>query len=165
MLLSFFRALESRFEEIFCLTGLSVMATCIFAQVVLRVFFESAFHGAEEIAVYGMVTAIYLGCSLAIRERAHIRITFLVEKLPHKGQVFCIVLADLLWMAFILLLLKESITWIQLLVQFDYISPALGINQKFPQSIVPLALCLMIGRMAQVYYRWIVRDHAEGLPL
>lgn len=157
--------IDSRFEEVFCVTGLSIMATVIFAQVILRVFFEAALHGAEEIAVYGMVTAIYLGCSLAIRERAHIRITFLVEKLPRKGQVFCIVLADLIWMAFVILLLKESITWIQLLIQFDYISPALGINQKFPQSIVPLALCLMIFRMAQVYYRWLVRDKAEGLPL
>ena len=164
-MLTSLRTLESRFEEIFCVTGLSVMATVIFVQVVLRVFFETAFHGAEEIAVYGMVTAIYLGCSLAIRERAHIRITFLVEKLPHRGQVFCVVLADVLWMAFILLLLKESVTWIQLLIQFDYISPALGINQKIPQSIVPLALCLMIARMAQVYYRWIVRDQTEGLPL
>lgn len=157
--------LDTRFEEIFCVIGLSVMATCIFAQVVLRVFFESAFHGAEELAVYGMVTAVYLGCSMAIRERAHIRITFLVEKLPQKGQVFCIVMADLLWFAFILLLLKESIAWIQLLIQFDYISPALGINQKYPQSVVPLALCLMIGRMIQVYYRWIIRDNKEGLPL
>ena len=157
--------LDSRFEEIFCVIGLSVMAICIFIQVVLRVFFETAFHGAEEIAVYGMVTAVYLGCSLAIRERAHIRITFLVERLPHKGQVFCIVVADLLWLAFVLLLLKESITWIQLLIKFDYISPALGINQKYPQSVVPAALCLMIGRMVQVYFRWIIRDNAKGLPL
>ena len=165
MLRDGFRFLEARFEEIMCAAGLSIMATCVFLQVLLRVFFESAFHGAEELAVYGMVTAIYLGCSLAVRERAHIRITFLVEKLPHPGQVFCIVFADLLWLAFVVLLLSQSAEWIKLLSEVVYISPALGINQMWPQSIVPLALCLVIVRILQVYYIWIVREKARGLPL
>lgn len=158
------RFLDQRFEEVICAFGLSLMATCIIIQVLLRIFFDASAAWAEELAVYGMVTAIYLGASLAIRERAHIRITFLIEKLPRAIKLCTVILADALWFGFIVLLLTQSAIWIQLLFNTLYISPALGIDQKWPQSIVPFALCLMLVRMVQVYWIWL-RDRERELPL
>ncbi len=160
----FFDFIERRFEETICVLGLAVMASCVMTQVLLRVLFSAAAAWAEEVAVYGMVTAIYLGCSLAIRERAHIRLTLAVERLPAKIRLAVVIAGDVLWFAFIVLLLIQSIGWIQVLFDKTFISPALEIHQKWPQSVVPFSLCLMLVRLVQVYYRWL-RDGDRELPL
>ncbi len=92
--------LDKYFEEVICAISLTVVACSVFLQVIMRFVFSSASVWAEETAVYGMIYAIYFGASMAIRERAHIRITMLVKILPRPLQVTCIVLADALWFAF-----------------------------------------------------------------
>ena len=89
--------LDRYFEEIACTFFLSVIAGSVFLQVVLRYVFSTAAVWAEETAVYGMIYAVYFGAALAIRERAHIRITILIYALPRTLQILCVVVADLLW--------------------------------------------------------------------
>ncbi|MBN2567908.1 MAG: TRAP transporter small permease [Deltaproteobacteria bacterium] len=159
-----FRVLEERFEEAICTVFLLTMASCIVMQVILRYFFSAASAWAEEVAVYSMVGAVYMGASLAIRERAHIRIVMGVEMLPKYLAATAIIIADLAWFGFLVLLFYQGTIWIQLLFDTVYVSPGLGIEQKWPQLMVPFALVLMMLRMIQVYYRWITGKD-KGLPL
>ena len=159
-----FKILERRLEEVISAAGLAIMACCVMFQVVMRFVFHKAAPWAEEIAVYGMVAAIYFGCSLAIRERAHIRITVVLDLLPKKLKLMTVILADLLWIGFIVFLFVQSLTWIHLLFETDYISPSLGIDQKWPQMIVPISLCLMFVRLIQVYFQWF-KNKDQELPL
>jgi len=140
------------------------MASCIMMQVILRYFFSAASAWAEEVAVYSMVGAVYMGASLAVRERAHIRIVMGVKMLPKKLAAAAIIIADLAWFGFLILLFFEGTIWIQLLFDTTYISPGLGIEQRWPQLIVPFTLVLMMLRMIQVYYRWITGKD-KGLPI
>ena len=89
------------FEEILCTFFLAVVFVSVITQVILRFGFSSAAAWPEETAVYGLIFAVYLGAALGIKERAHLRITFLVFKLPKKLQVLSIVLAYILWLCFI----------------------------------------------------------------
>ena len=130
----------------------------------MRLIFSAAAPWAEELSVYGMVAAIYLGCSLAIKERSQIRLTLVLERMPPKLRLVAVCFGDLCWMGFIVLLLTQSVVWIKLLFDTIYISPALQIDQKWPQMIVPFSLFLMIPRMIQVYYRWF-RDKDRQVPL
>ena len=50
----------------------------VITQVILRFGFSSAAAWPEETAVYGLIFAVYLGAALGVKERAHVRITFLV---------------------------------------------------------------------------------------
>ena len=119
---------------------------------------------AEETAVYGMIFAVYLGATMAVRERAHIRITLLVSRLPRPLQVFSVVLADVLWVGFVIFMIVQTVAYTQLLFNVTYQTPGLGIEQRWIQMFIPMLFGLMLFRILQVYWRW-KNDNFAGLPL
>ena len=156
--------LDKSFEEVVCTICLSVVACSVMLQVILRFVFSSASAWAEETAVYGMIFAVYLGASMAVRERAHIRITMLVNALPRPLQIASVVLADALWFGFVVFMVTQTIEYTKLLFEVTYITPGLGIEQRWVQIVVPAALVLMLFRILQVYWRW-GKAGWKGLPL
>ena len=156
--------LDKYFEEFICTLCLGVVVGSVLLQVVLRFGFSTAAIWAEETAVYGMIFAVYLGATMAVRDRAHIRITILLNHLPRRLQIASIVLADLLWAGFVVFMIVQTIIYTQLLFKVTYISPGLGIEQRWVQMFIPMAFGLMLFRILQVYWRWRARDW-EGLPI
>ncbi|MFD1158491.1 TRAP transporter small permease [Roseovarius aestuarii] len=156
--------LDRYFEEVLCTIFLSVVVGSVLMQVVMRFVFHSAAAWAEETAVYGMIFAVYLGATMAVRERAHIRITLLTSRLPRKLQIFSVVLADMLWLAFVIFMIAQTATYTQLLFNVTYQTPGLGIEQRWVQMFIPMLFCLMLFRILQVYWRW-KNDRFRGLPL
>ncbi len=156
--------LDRYFEEVLCTIFLTVVVGSVLMQVVMRFVFHSAAAWAEETAVYGMIFAVYLGATMAVRDRAHIRISLLVSRLPRPLQVFSIVLADALWVAFVIFMIVQTITYTQLLFSVTYQTPGLGIEQRWVQMFIPILFCLMLFRILQVYWRW-KNDSFKGLPL
>lgn len=158
------RKLDQYFEEVLCTIFLTVVVGSVLIQVVMRFGFHSAAAWAEETAVYGMIFAVYLGATMAVRERAHIRITLLTSRLPRPLQLCSIVLADALWFAFVIFMIVQTYTYTQLLFNVTYQTPGLGIEQRWIQMFIPMLFCLMLFRILQVYWRW-KRDGFKGLPL
>lgn len=156
--------LDQSFEEVLCAIFLSVVVGSVLLQVVMRFVFSSAAVWAEETAVYGMIFAVYLGATMAVRERAHIRITLLVSRLPRKLQVVSVVLADSIWFAFVIFMIVQTTAYTQLLFRVTYQTPGLGIEQRWIQMFIPMLFALMLFRILQVYWRW-RNDKFEGLPL
>jgi|TARA_R100001369_G_scaffold19891_2_gene36183 C4-dicarboxylate transporter DctM subunit len=156
--------IDRYFEEVICTICLAVVVGSVLLQVILRYFFSTAAAWAEETAVYGMIFAIYLGATMAVRERAHIRITLLVNRLPRALQVGAVVLADGLWAGFVIFMIVQTTIYTQLLFNVTYMTPGLGIEQRWVQMIIPMAFALMLFRIGQVYWRW-GRDGWKGLPL
>ncbi|MEM7633492.1 MAG: TRAP transporter small permease [Pseudomonadota bacterium] len=156
--------LDQYFEEVLCTLFLSVVVGSVLLQVVMRFFFHSAAVWAEETAVYGMIFAVYLGATMAVRERAHIRITLLVSRLPRPLQVCSVVLADALWFGFVVFMIIQTTTYTQLLFKVTYQTPGLGIEQRWIQMFIPMLFGLMLFRILQVYWRW-RNDKFAGLPL
>lgn len=155
---------DKHFEEILCAVFLCIIIGSVLIQVILRFVFHSAAAWAEETAVYGMIFAVYLGATMAARERAHIRITLLVSRLPRTLQVVCVVTADVLWLAFVVFMIAQTTTYTQLLFNVTYQTPGLGIEQRWVQMFIPMLFCLMLFRILQVYWRWRA-DNFRGLPL
>lgn len=156
--------LDRYFEEVICTICLTVVMGSVLLQVILRYFFSTAAAWAEETAVYGMIFAVYLGATMAVRERAHIRITLLVSRLPRALQVGVVVLADTLWAGFVIFMIVQTTIYTQLLFNVTYMTPGLGIEQRWVQMIIPMAFGLMLFRILQVYWRW-GRDGWKDLPL
>ncbi len=65
---------------------LAVMVALVFTNVVLRYVFGSGIAAGEEFARLAFVWLIFLGAVLAMRERGHIGVTILVERLPARVQ-------------------------------------------------------------------------------
>lgn len=158
------RKVDRYLEEVVCTVALLVVAISVILQVILRFFFSSASAWAEETAVFGMILAVYLGASMATRERAHIRITIVVNSLPRIWQIGCIVLADILWFGFVAVMIFQTSVYTKLLFEVTYISPGLGIELKWVQLVMPLSLGLMLFRILQVYWHW-GKYNWKGMPL
>ena len=94
------RIIDQKFEEIICYFALSAVAVCVFLQAAVRIVFGTALAWPEEIAIYGMAWLVYMGASLSVRERAHLRIMIGVEKLPRPAAMTLIIFGDCLWVAF-----------------------------------------------------------------
>ena len=157
------RWLERHLEELICCSCLVVIAVSVFLQVVARYVFSIALHWTEEVAAFAMVWAVYMGASLCVRERYHIRIMVAVASLPPKMGRFVIFIADAFWAFFSLFMVQVS--WDYLAVSWKYTSltPSLGINQFYPQTILFIGYSLMFLRLLQTYVNW-WREGAEGLP-
>ncbi|MBO9402538.1 TRAP transporter small permease [Shimia sp. R9_3] len=157
------RWLERHFEELICCTCLAVIAVAVFAQVVARYVFQVALHWTEETAAICMVWAVYMGASLCVRERFHIRIMVAVQALPVGIGKIVIFIADLFWAFFCLFMLKISLDYLAVFWRFPETSPSLGINQFYPQTILVIGYGLMLIRLVQTYFTW-WRDRRNGLP-
>jgi TRAP-type C4-dicarboxylate transport system permease small subunit len=157
------RWLEKHFEEALCCIALVLIAVSVFMQAVARYVFNEALHWTEEVAAISMVWAVYMGASLCVRERYHIRILVAVQALPLTMARITIFLADLAWAAFCVLMVKVSWEYLGVLWQFPSRSPSLGINQFYPQSILVIGYTFMLARLLQTYVLW-YRDGAHGLP-
>lgn len=159
-----FKKLNQYFEEVLCTFFLSVVFISVITQVVLRFGFSSAAVWAEETAVYGLIFATYLGASLGIKRREHVRITFIVLSFPKKLKVVSIILADIMWLGFLALMIVQTIVYTKLLFDVSYVLPGLKIELRWLQMFMPLTFCLMVYRVFEVYWEW-KKTGWKGLPL
>lgn len=157
------RWLERHFEELICCVCLVVISCCVFAQVVSRYVFSTALQWTEEVAAMSMVWAVYMGAAFCVRERFHIRIMVGVKALPQRFGRYVIFVADIAWAFFCIFMLKVSWDFLAVAWKFPSISPSLGINQFYPQSILFIGYALMLIRLIQLYVNW-MREGGEGLP-
>jgi C4-dicarboxylate transporter DctQ subunit len=147
--------LERHFEEAFAGLALVLMSTLVFCQVVARYVFNKSFSWTDEIAVYCLIWFIYVSASWAVRERAHIRVMSFIEIMPRALSRWLIYLSDAIWLAFAVFLTWQGILLNESLWKRSYVSPALGIEQKWPYLIVAVGFGMMVLRLVQLYVRHI----------
>ena len=129
--------------------------SAVFAQVLARYIFEVALHWTEETAAIAMVWAVYMGASLCVRERFHIRIMVAVQALPVKfGRIFVLHGRHPLGGFFCIFMLRVSWDYLYVFWRFPEVSPSLGINQFYPQTILVFGYGLMLIRLIQTYVTW-----------
>ncbi len=155
--------LDRHFEEAIASACLTLVAVCVFLQVVLRYGFGMALTWTEELSGFAMAWAVYMGAALGVRERFHIRILIGVVALPKTLGLPTILLADFLWLAFNVLMIRFGGEYLTLLWTQTAIAPALDIDQFWPQTIIVIGYSLMTLRLAQIYVLW-WRKGARGLP-
>ena len=91
-----------------CCALFILVITVIFAQVIARYCFNSAFHWAEELSMYATIWMVFLGSVIVSDERAHTRITFFVELMPKKVQRYINAFASLLCIVFLIFMMYYS---------------------------------------------------------
>ena len=155
--------LERHFEELICCSCLVVISFCVFSQVIARYLFHKGIHWTEEVAAMSMVWAVYMGAALCVRERFHIRIVVGVAFLPLRMGKVVIYISDLFWAFFSLFMIKVGIDYLAVAWKFTSLSPSLGINEFYPQTILVIGYSLMLIRLMQTYFHWI-REGRQGLP-
>ncbi len=143
-----------KIEEFLAALAMALICLITFANVLVRYFTDESFAFTEEISVFLMVVLTFVGTSAAFARNSHIRMSFLVEKLPPRIALYveiavmaaaAVLFAILVWYGIRLL----ADDW-----NFDTTSPGIGIPQWIYTLWLPLlcaAIALRIlGRIARL---------------
>jgi len=132
-----------KIEEFFAAVTMALICLITFANVIVRYFTDESFAFTEEFSVFLMVVLTFVGTSAAFAKNTHIRMTFLVEKLPpkvaHYAEIAMMVAAAVLFAIIVwygIRLLHDD--W-----KFGTTSPGIGIPQWIYTLWLPL-LCAVI---------------------
>ena len=161
--MSVLRWCDKYVEEIISSVCIATIATCVFLQFAIRFFTGAALAWPEELAIYAMAWAMYIGGSMSVREKGHMRILVGIQHLPRKLAISILMIGDFIWFIFNIFMVFVGIDYIKLLIDQPMISPALHIDQVYPQSIIAIGFGMMAFRLLQHYIIWF-KDGCPGLP-
>lgn len=105
---------------------LAVMVAMVFGNVVLRYAFNSGITVSEELARWCLVWMTFIGAVVALRERQHLGMDFVIRKLPRWGKQACLVVSHALMLYVTWLFLAGS--WRQTLLNYDVPAPVTGLS-------------------------------------
>jgi len=118
-----------KIEEFFAALAMALICLITFANVLVRYFTDESFAFTEEFSVFLMVVLTFVGASAAFAKNSHIRMSFVVQKLPLRIAQYveiavmvaaAVLFAIIVWYG-IRLLLDD---W-----NFETTSPGIGIPQ------------------------------------
>lgn len=136
----------------------------VFSEVFRRFFFSYSSIWAEEIARYAFIYIAWIGASAAIRERAHIRIDFLLPMLSQRWRALAYLFGDLATLVLALFALYWSMEPVINSIEFGSVTHGLRISQAWFLSAVPLGFAMITWRLLQSMKRDI-SDLRAGRPV
>ena len=128
------------FEHMLVL-GLAVMATMVFANVVLRYAFNSGITLTEELARFIFVWLTFIGSIVALRQGTHLGMDTVVGRLPHGGKVAFYVISHLMMLGCCVMLWMGC--WQQTVLNLDNRAPVSGLPMSVLYSVGLLTAALM----------------------
>lgn len=158
---SIVRLLDRHLEEAIACVCLVTVACLVFIQVILRYGFGMALTWTEELSGFAMAWAVYMGASLAVRERFHVRIMAGIVALPRMFALPLVMLADFVWLVFNTFMIVVGFEYLGVLRLRTSTSPSLSIDMLWPESIIVIGYVLMTFRLLQIYFRWLRSNRAE----
>ncbi len=99
------------------------------AQVIWRYVFNASLVWTEELSRYLFTWIIFIGAALAIKEATHIRIGFLVDRLPPTVAAFVNVFHLVLMVACLAFIVGVGFQWV--VINADTRTPALGLPLNY----------------------------------
>lgn len=115
--------------------ALIALIAIVFANVVGRYGFSHSLTWGNEAAIWLFVSVIFLAVPLAHRNRAHLSIEFLVDKLPNRFRVCAGFVSDVLVAYATILLLTGASTLIQMVGGVNYV---LGLPSWVKFALIPV---------------------------
>ncbi|MDR1730549.1 MAG: TRAP transporter small permease [Synergistaceae bacterium] len=152
-------------EEIFLLPSLVFSVGLIFVQIIMRYVFTSSLSWSEELARYLFIWQIWLGVSYAARNRSHLRILLLTQKLSPKARSGVELVVTAVWMGFALFVAARGFGLAAQVARFGQKSSALQIPMQYVHLAVPVGCTLMALRLAENTLKdFFSKQRMRGLP-
>ncbi|ANU11026.1 C4-dicarboxylate transport system small permease [Planococcus antarcticus DSM 14505] len=122
--------LDRHIEEVLLVLFSTVMVAVIFMQVVMRQF-DNSLSWTEELARYCFIWLVYIGISYGVKKDRHIKVDVLLLVLRNKGKIILTIIANLLFLAFAVFVIRYG---------FDIAMQLLSFGQKSPANQIPMGL-------------------------
>lgn len=138
-----------RVENFFCATAVLATALVLFVNVALRYVFSASTSWAEEFIKYLMIWITFIGGSICVREGAHIRMDFLLCKLPKSARSMADRVVYVLSALFCGAMAFYGGQIVAFTVKTGQVSPALKIPMWIVYLAIPIGCALMMTRFFQ----------------
>lgn len=140
------------------------LAVGVSVTVILRYFFGLSFSTLEELLTMAFIFTTLFGSALAIREKQHISISYLADKIVGKSKkrrIISVVLIDLSILFVSIVMIYYSILWI------NQVGHLLSPNSHFPMSVyyifVPITFIITTFYVVVDMLSYFIRiENADG---
>jgi TRAP-type C4-dicarboxylate transport system permease small subunit len=119
----------------------SLMATVIFAEVIMRYGFGSSIFIADELSRLAFVWTGFLATSLGLRAGVHVSVGLIVDPLPARLRRPILFISQLSVFGFLMVILSAGIAVLP--YQWDQLTPTMEIRMFWFYLPVPVAAGLM----------------------
>lgn len=158
------RIIDKNGERYLLLVFYTLVVAVIGVEVIRRFVLSFSSIWGEEIARFAFIYLTWIGASLGVKNRSHIRIDVIYSWVPERHHVWLYVLADVATIAFAVIALYYSMIPILTSISFDSVTDGLRINRTFFLVAVPLGFTMTMIRVLQNLVRD-VKDHMAGRPI
>ncbi|SER64639.1 TRAP transporter small permease [Halopseudomonas bauzanensis] len=159
MLKSIYAHFDEHVETYLATVALTVFASLVIFQVVMRYVFNNPSVWSEEIARYALVWFVYLSGSYAVKYQRHVRFNVIVDLIGKKvplAQRIIRLFVLVLWLAFLIFMLKLAVDMVDRQFTTGQRAPASQIPMYLVYLGLPLGLLLMSFRVLQHTTRAII---------
>ncbi len=128
---------------------LNLTVAVVFLQVVARYVLKIPISWTEEVARFAFIWMVFVGIAITERQKAHFRITFLVDRVPGRLRYGLWLLGELLVFGALGWLLLESIRFVGMGAR--QISAAMELRLHYVYSALAVAVVLAIVNRARQF--------------
>lgn len=121
----------------------------IFLEVVRRFVFEFSSLWGEETARYAFIYMAWIGASIAVKERLHIRIGLIVDRFSDKVRNLFNIIYGFLGIFLAIIAIKYSIEPVLQSIKYQSVTDGLQIVQAWFLASVPFGFLLVLLRLSQ----------------
>jgi len=141
------------FEEIFCAICVGAMVICLTLKVGIRITTGSALAWTEELSRYTFLWAVYIGAAYVAKRNAHLRVTIQFVPMSLRARLFFRVIADSIWVVFLLFVAQQCWYTIGYSLEFPERSATLHITKAYVEMVIPAGFLLMSWRVVEDYIK------------
>ena len=158
------REIDKNGERYLLLPLYTMIVLTISIEVVRRSLLSYSSIWAEEVARYAFIYVAWIGASLAIKERAHIRIDLILSHLSSRNRCFVFIFGVIVTLILAVLAIYWSMESVLTSIHFGSVTHGLRISQAFFLAAVPLGFSMMVVRLIQSIRRDLT-DLKAGRPV
>lgn len=151
-------------EDYLCCGLLAAIVTLLMAQVLYRYIGGRAITWSEEVSRFLFLYLVYLAASLATAKNLHIRVTAHLKYLPRVLQIGLLLLTDILWLLFCIIIVYQGILFLESMQNRPMISGALMLDMRYVYFAVPFAFSLQAIRLCERWWRIVTKREAITVP-
>ena len=161
---SFLKTLDDNAERWMLLGFYGMIVATIVVEVVRRFVLSYSSIWGEEIARYAFIYLAWVGASIAVKDRAHIRIDVIMHYLSNRMKAVVYLFGDLCMLGLALLAVYTAVESMEVSLRFGFVTHGLRISLAWFLAAVPLGFSLMSYRLCQSIWRDL-GDLRRGRPV
>ena len=136
------------FEEYLLIGSLVFNVLLIFSQIFMRTIFNYSLSWTEELSRYIFIWQTWLGTSIALKYKQHIRVEILINIFKKaKNKKILEISVNLIWIAFSIFLLYAGTLLCKSMIARNVLSSGMRIPLVFVYSCLPISSLIVLIRL------------------